>query len=255
MNKQVKTIKLTLLSALSCVALSACANSAAQEAGYEGIPDPLEKVNRTTLKINDAVDQVVFEPIARGYRKITPRGFRTITNNFLTNLKSPITIANQALQGDLQGTGDAVARMFINTLAGFGGILDLAEMGGIEHEPEDFGQTLAVWGVKDGAYLVLPLMGPSSVRDASGMMVDGYLDPVRTYLFNVDKKEIQYGRIGATVLTEREKLLDIIDDLRENSFDYYAALRSAYYQNRQSLINDQATGGGAGPAIPDYDDF
>ncbi|MEM9469199.1 MAG: VacJ family lipoprotein [Pseudomonadota bacterium] len=243
----------SLLALSAVLMLSACAGFS-NNAGE--IADPLEDINRTTLKINDAVDKVVLEPVARGYRAVTPGGIRTAVSNFLTNLQSPIVIGNQLLQGDLEGAGNATARMVINTLAGFGGILDLADQGGIEHEPEDFGQTLATWGVGDGMYVVLPLMGPSSLRDATGMMIDGYVDPLRLYLFNVEDEHWHYIRTGATVVSQREQLLDIVDDLRRNSFDYYAALRSAYYQNRQSLIRDEkAKGSGAGADIPDYDDF
>jgi len=137
----------------------------------------------------------------------------TLARNFLRNLKSPALIGNELLQGDLKGAGNASARAMINTLAGFGGILDLASEGGIPYEKEDFGQTLAVWGVA-----------------------------------------LQYTRWGGTVLSERERLIDIIDDLRRNSFDYYAVVRSAYHQNRQALINDKANDTMVGPDIPDYDE-
>ncbi|NQZ13505.1 MAG: VacJ family lipoprotein [Alphaproteobacteria bacterium] len=248
-----KTLALTLA---ACVSLAACSGTMSGADGYSEIPDPFEDVNRVTFQFNEAVDKAVLEPVARGYRAVTPGGIRTVVSNFITNLKSPIVIGNQLLQGDLEGAGNATARMVINTLAGFGGILDLADEGGIEHEPEDFGQTLATWGVGDGAYVVLPLLGPSSIRDASGMLVDSYADPLRIYLFNVEEEGWHYARVGATVLSERERLLDVVDDLRRNSFDYYAALRSAYYQNRQSIIRDEkAVGSAGGPEIPDYDDF
>lgn len=250
------TSKTLALGLAACLTLSACAGKMSGAEGYSEIPDPIEGVNRTTMKFNDAVDKVVLEPVARGYRAATPGFFRTMVNNFLTNLKSPVTIGNQLLQGDLEGAGNATARMVINTLAGFGGIVDFADQGGIPHEPEDFGQTLATWGVGDGMYIVLPLMGPSSLRDTAGMMVDSYVDPLRIYLFNVEDEGLHYARIGATVISERERLLDVIKDLRKNSFDYYAAVRSAYYQNRQSLIKDEkASGAAGGPEIPDYDDF
>jgi phospholipid-binding lipoprotein MlaA len=248
--------KTLALSMVACLTLSACAGKMSGADGYSEIPDPIEEVNRTTMKINDAVDKAILEPVARGYRAATPGFFRTLVRNFLTNLKSPVTIGNQLLQGDLEGAGNATARMVINTLAGFGGILDLADEGGIPHEPEDFGQTLATWGVGDGMYVVLPLLGPSSTRDFAGRMVDSYADPLRIYLFNIDEGGLHYARVGATVLSERERLLDVIKDLRKNSFDYYAAVRSAYYQNRQSLIKDEKTSGSAGgPEIPEYDDF
>ena len=217
------------------------------------IPDPMEDMNRVILKMNENTDKNVILPIAKGYRKVTPDFVRGAVRNFLTNLNSPIIIGNELLQGDITGAGNATARVIINTLAGFGGILDLAEMGGIEHEPEDFGQTLATWGVGDGMYIMLPLLGPSSLRDATGALVDGYADPLRIYLFNIDEEPLHYVRVGAGLLAKREELIEVVDDLRRNSFDYYAAVRSAYVQHRQSLINDQESF--VEEEIPDYDDF
>ncbi len=230
--------------------LGACANDTAYSDPALGIYDPLEEANRVTLKMNDAADKAILEPIAKGYRAVTPTGVRTIIANFLRNLNSPIIIGNELLQGDLKGVGNATARVVINTLAGFGGLLDLAEQGGIEYQPEDFGQTLATWGVGNGMYVMLPLLGPSTLRDASGSLVDSYADPLRIYLFNIEEKHLHYTRVGAGIVSKREELIDVIDDLRRNSFDYYAAIRSAYYQHRQGLINDQD-----GSDIPDYDDF
>ncbi|MCI5059671.1 MAG: VacJ family lipoprotein [Alphaproteobacteria bacterium] len=240
---------ISVLTVCSALGLAACA--ASQEAG---IPDPLEGTNRVVLDVNEAVDKAVIGPIAQGYRDYTPSGPRIALRNFLRNLNSPIVIGNEILQGDLDGVGNASARAVINTLAGFGGVLDLAEDGGIEHQPEDFGQTLATWGVGDGAYLVLPILGPSSLRDATGNMIDSFADPIRLYLFNVDRAPLHYTRVGLNALSTREELIDVIDDLRRNSFDYYTAIKSSYYQHRQALINDQEDGL-AVTDIPDYDDF
>lgn len=249
-NKMFKKFFITgfVVAALSLT--SACASKTTSTAE---INDPLESVNRLMLKGNDRADKVILEPIAKGYRAATPKAARTVVKNFLRNLNSPITIGNQLLQGDIKGFGNATARVVINTLAGFGGILDLAAEGGIEHQPEDFGQTLATWGVGDGMYVMLPLLGPSTLRDATGSLVDSYADPLRIYLFNIEEEHLHYTRIGASVVSQREELIDVIDDLRRNSFDYYAAIRSAYYQHRQALINDRS---GAGQAdIPEYEDF
>lgn len=235
----------------SAFSLSACASKGSTDSE---IHDPFEETNRAILQFNEVADKAVLEPIAKGYRKFTPGAARTALRNFLRNLNSPIIIGNELLQGDLKGVGNATARVVINTLAGFGGILDLAEQGGIERQPEDFGQTLAKWGVGDGMYVMLPLLGPSTVRDATGSLVDGYADPIRIYLFNIDEEHLYYKRVIADAVSKREELIDIIDDLRRNSFDYYAAIRSAYYQHRQALINDQAPSM-SGPDIPDYDDF
>lgn len=243
----------TPLCLCAMLALVSCSNPNSNQAELD-VYDPLEGVNRTTLKINEAADKVILEPVAKGYRKFTPSAARIVIRNFLRNLRSPVVIGNQLLQGDLEGAGNATARVVINTLAGFGGILDLAEQGGIPYEPEDFGQTLAVWGLSDGMYVMLPLLGPSTLRDATGTLVDSYADPLRIYLFNIEEKHLHYTRVGANIISKREELIDVIDDLRRNSFDYYAAVRSAYYQNRRALINDQSPNATA-PDIPEYDDF
>lgn len=234
------------------LSLSACAGSYSDP--ELGIYDPLEEVNRATLKANDVADKAILEPIAKGYRKVTPEAARSVVRNFLRNLKGPIVIGNELLQGDLKGAGNATARVVINTLAGFGGVLDLAEQGGIEHQPEDFGQTLATWGVGNGMYVMLPLLGPSTTRDTAGKLVDSYADPLRIYLFNIDEGHLHYNRLAVSAVSKREELIGVINDLRRNSFDYYAAIRSAYYQHRKALINDQAAGS-AESDIPDYDDF
>ena len=233
-----------LLAGFLAVSLSACSarNSA-------DIYDPLEEVNRKILTVNDFSDKYLLEPIAKGYRFITPKPLRTMITNFLRNLNSPVIIGNELLQGDIKGAGTATGRMIVNTLAGFGGVFDFAGAEGMEYQPEDFGQTLATWGVGDGLYLMLPLLGPSTLRDASGRLVDGYADPLRTYLFNIDEGHLHYSRVGAEVVSNREELIEVINDLRRNSFDYYAAIRSAYYQRRQSEINDGAA------ASLDYDSF
>lgn len=246
--------KKSLVVSIMTLTLMAGAHTASAQNAADAVEvsDPLEGTNRAILGFNEAVDKAVLEPVARGYRFITPEAFRYVLRNFLRNLKSPIIIANQMLQGDLEGTANSTGRFVINTLAGFGGILDLAEEGGIAYEPEDFGQTLAVWGVGNGPYLVIPLLGPSTVRDATGALVDAYADPVRIYLFNTDREGWHYGRVAAGVIDQREEMLEIVDDLRRNSFDYYAAVRSAYVQRRHALVNDLNPDNSSGPTIPDY---
>jgi phospholipid-binding lipoprotein MlaA len=233
--------------------LSACASTEAQKAGTD-IQDPFESVNRSTFAMNDAVDQAIAEPVARGYRAVIPQPVRMAVRNFLRNIRTPVNAANQALQGDVEGTAADLSRFTINTLIGVGGLFDVAETAGIEYEYEDFGQTLAVWGVDHGPYLVLPILGPSSVRDAAGWAVDVYADPVRLYLDNTDQEEWNYARAGVYALSQREELLDALDSLRKSSIDYYAALRSAYYQKRAALVSDDNPEDAASTGIPDYDD-
>ncbi len=250
-NNNYKKLFLTVCStAVMCVALAGCAST--QQADGE-VYDPMEGMNRAVFDVNDAIDQALAEPIARGYRAVTPKLARDGLRNFLRNLRSPVNVANQILQGDIEGAAGDISRFAMNTTIGIGGLFDVAAETGLEYEYEDFGQTLGVWGVDHGAYLVLPLMGPSSMRDATGMLVDTIADPVRIYLYNTDREGWYYARAGATALDKREELLDALDDLRKNSFDYYAAMRSAYMQRRQALVNDDDPGKFEAPSIPDYD--
>ncbi len=242
------------LMAAACLCLAACSTTQAQKADGGEVYDPLEDVNRTTYAVNDAVDKVLLEPVAKGYRAVVPKMVRTSVHNFLTNLKMPVNAANQLLQGDIEGVAHDISRTMINTTIGIGGLFDVAASAGLEHEPEDFGQTLAVWGVGHGPYLVLPFIGPSSVRDGVGMLVDSYADPLRLYLHNTDQDEWHYVRLGATILDTREQLIDVLDDLRKNSIDPYAAMRSAYMQRREALVRDEKPDEAAAPAIPDYDE-
>lgn len=214
--------------------------------------DPLESYNRAMFAVNNGIDTVFLEPVARGYRAIVPKFVRTGVRNFLDNLHSPVNIANQVLQGDIEGAASDTSRMVINTTVGIGGVFDIAKETGLKRESEDFGQTMGSWGVGSGPYFVLPVVGPSSIRDTVGMVVDSYADPVRLYLHNTDNDEWYYARLGAIAVDRREELLDVLEDLQKNSLDYYAAVRSAYVQRRQALIDDQEPGTSSGPAIPDY---
>lgn len=256
-TKNFKLLALCAAAALS-IAVAGCSstggvNKEAVTVGDETVSDPFEGTNRVILSVNESVDKAVIEPVARGYRYVAPKPVRQGVRNFLRNLKSPVIMGNELLQGDFEGLANATGRLVINTLLGVGGIFDVADQGGIPYEPEDFGQTLAVWGVGNGPYIVIPLLGPSTLRDGTGLLVDSFLDPVRIYMFSHDLEWLHYTRVGVSVIDQREELLDVIDDLRRNSFDYYAAVRSAYYQRRQALVRDMDPESASGPDIPDYD--
>lgn len=253
--KTKSSVKLSLV-AMASLVLCSCAssNNTIYEAGIE-INDPFEEQNRRVMAFNKAVDENIIHPVVKGYRYVTPKPARSGIRNFLRNLKSPIRLANQLLQGDIEGARDVVLRTTINTMVGVGGIFDVAGYEGIKYEPEDFGQTLAVWGVKPGPYMVVPFIGPSSMRDYGGYFVDGVADPLRWYLFNTDHEGIYYAKFGVDYLDLRESLIDTMEDLDKSSIDYYAAVRSAYYQHRKALINDQeSTAQTELPAIPYYED-
>jgi len=131
-----------------------------------------------------------------------------------------------------------LTRFFTNTLLGLGGTIDVAASEGVKYKEEDFGQTLGVWGAGQGPYVVLPFFGPSSVRDTAGLAVDMYSDPVRNVLENTDHYVASYTRSTLAVVDKREELLDVVADLKKNSIDYYAAMRSTYIQRREALVSN-----------------
>jgi phospholipid-binding lipoprotein MlaA len=225
-------------------------NQVAPAAGEDvGISDPFEGTNRAVFKFNNAVDKAVINPVVKGYRTVVPQPARTGLRNFLRNLKSPTILANQLLQGDIEGAGATIIRAGVNSTIGIGGLIDVAATAGLPYEQEDFGQTLGVWGVGHGPYLVVPVLGPSSLRDYAGYFVDAYADPIRWWLFNTDNEGWYYAKVGVEYLDLRESLLDVLGELEKSSIDYYAAVRSTYYQRREALVNDEM-----GTAIPDFDE-
>ena len=235
-GKNISSFVLTLGAGLM---LAAC--STTSEGGDAGqISDPFEGTNRAVFAFNNAVDDAIIHPVVKGYRTVVPKPGRTGLRNFLRNLKSPVTFTNQVLQGDVKGAGDVAVRTTVNTLLGFGGLIDIAGHEGIEYEQEDFGQTLGVWGVGHGPYIVVPFLGPSSLRDYSGYFVDMLADPLRWYLHNIDEEGWYYAKLGADYLDLRESLIDVLKDLESSSIDYYAAVRSTYAQRRDALVRDQS---------------
>lgn len=216
------------------VLLSACSVT-----GIDGVADPIENVNRGIFKFNDVVDTAVIAPVAKGYRAAVPKPARVGVRNVIHNLKTPQYVANNLLQGNLAGASDDTTRFFANTLFGLGGIIDVAGAEGVKYKEEDFGQTLGKWGVGSGAYVVLPLYGPSTLRDTAGLIVDSNTDPLNLWLNNTDREGYYYGRLAVSAVDKREELLDVLADLKKNSIDYYAATKSAYLQRRAALVGNQ----------------
>ncbi len=254
--KKSKRLHLPLILA-SVALLSSCAsNKTIVDQGDIVISDPFEKGNRITYAFNKKVDKYVIHPTVRGYRTVFPPIARTGIRNFLQNLSTPANLANQLLQGDLDGAGTTAKRFSINTLLGLGGIVDIAGYEGIKHEHEDFGQTLAVWGVPHGPYFVTPFFGASTMRDYTGFVVDSVaLDPVGIYWNNTDQDNLNAIRFGVNYLNLRDFLMDTEIELQKSAIDDYAAIRNSYYQYRDSLVKDQKkTNSYTVPEIPDYDD-
>lgn len=249
-----KTLK--VLSVIGCLFIASCAsNTNPVYVGDIEVDDRYESYNRGVFAFNDAISDAVIHPVVKGYRAVVPSPARTGVSNVITTLRSPVTFGNQVLQGDVEGAGNVLKRTIINVLIGVGGLFDVAGYEGIEYEPEDFGQTLAVWGVDHGPYVVVPLLGPSSLRDYTGYFVDGFADPLRWYLFNIGEEGIYYTRAGIEYLDLRESLIDVLEELETSSIDYYAATRSIYYQRRQAMIEDRGrNGASSAPAFPEFDD-
>ena len=211
------------------------------------VKDCFESLNRGTFALNQGLDKVIFKPVAKAYRSL-PSPVRTGTSNVLVNLSSLITVPNNILQGDFKKAGVNTGRFVINTTVGILGIFNVAkEMGFSEYEKEDYGQTLGVWGVGAGCYVVLPVLGPSTVRDTVGSFVNVMGgDPwynASTHGNNeyLDKSDYMVTKV-LTGVDFRAKNIDSLDNLEKNSMDFYASVRSLYLQDRQRKIaNTSAT--------------
>ena len=205
------------------------------------IKDCFEGLNRATFSLNQGLDKIIFKPIAKSYRKL-PSTVRTGTSNALTNLSSLVTIPNNILQGEFKTAGVNTGRFAINTTVGILGIFDVAEkIGFSEYIKEDYGQTLGRWGVGPGCYVVLPVLGPSTVRDATGSFLNVLGgDPYYNASVHGNNEFLSTSQFVTTkILTGvdfRAKNLETIDNLEKNSLDFYASVRSLYLQDRQKKI-------------------
>ncbi|MGE0116500.1 MAG: VacJ family lipoprotein [Dongiaceae bacterium] len=229
--------------ALSLALLAGCATAPSPDdpdalAAYEEANDPLEPMNRYFFELNYAADELLLKPLAGWYYIGLPDFAQDGVRNVLRNLRSPIVLANDLFQGETERAGITVGRFLVNSTLGLGGLFDIASRMDLEYHDEDFGQTLAVHGVDEGPYLVLPLFGPSNPRDATGRVVDMLFDPL-TYigLFGgVDNIGLAAGLVDGVDLRARN--LKTLDEIRRGSLDYYATLRSLYRQRRADEINN-----------------
>ncbi|MBW3566829.1 MAG: VacJ family lipoprotein [Proteobacteria bacterium] len=216
---------------LSLVLATACASL--PEGTERSEHDPWERYNRAMYTFNDAVDQAVLRPTAKGYRAVTPDFLEHGISNFFSNLSYPVVIVNQFLQGDFGDGLRDTGRFAINTVLGIGGLFDPATGMGLEANNEDFGQTLGVWGVSDGPYLVLPFLGPSTVRDTAGSYIDSEINPMFEYFEEPDR----YYLLALRIVDLRAQLLDL-DAQLQTTYDPYTFMRDAYLQRREYLVND-----------------
>ena len=207
------------------------------------VKDCFEKINRATFAFNMALDKVLFRPVAIGYRKL-PSPIRTGTSNVLNNLSNLVTIPNNILQGDFKAAGNNSIRFIINTTLGIVGIFDPANALGFEKlEKEDFGQTFGTMGIGEGCYLVLPVIGPSTVRDAVGSLISmtggdaWYNVTIRNDTQYFNESDYYFSKLGEGV-DFRAKNLESFDSLEKNSIDFYATVRSLYLQDRKRKISN-----------------
>lgn len=244
--------------ALLCLSIVACASAPEDPdelAIYEEINDPLEPFNRSMFGLNETLDQMFFKPAAMIYDGVLPVFVQDMVLNFTRYLNTPRILVNDVLQANGQNASDTMGRFMLNSFTL--GLFDPAADAGIQYHDEDFGQTMAVWGVPEGPYLVLPIFGPKTVRSGTGDIVDIYLNPVNHYAKNTDQNWITWTRWALDHLDWRARQLGQIDDLRETSLDFYATVRSLYRQRRQNMIENtenQNTNFGSNSLSYDFED-
>lgn len=256
MNK----MRITASALAVCLLASGCATGPNRHPG-----DPLEPMNRAVFKFNDAVDSTIAVPIAKGYQKVTPTPLRTAISNFFSNLGDLGNIANNLLQLRITDATEDVMRVAMNSLFGVAGLIDVATLAGLPKHHQDFGLTLARWGVPAGPYLVLPIFGPSSIRDGVGRAVD-----VRFNLLNYIEPAARNPMYIAQFISARSDLLGATDLLQQAALDKYSFVRDAYVQQRRSLTyhgkseeeslpnynepGGEGAGGNAPGGLPQYED-
>jgi len=211
------------------------------------INDPYEAENRAVHELNKALDSNILRPAGQ-LANTVPEAFTAPVSNFADNVSLPGMIANGLLQGDLNGMGNNILRFVVNTTVGVGGLFDPASEFGITEDSTDFGETLAVWGVREGAYLELPVFGPSTERDAVGTIVDLFLDPLQQFGSST-VRDIATGTNVADLAIQRGRFLDSIDGVLYDSADSYAQARLLYLQNRRFDLGE------APAATADIDPF
>ncbi len=230
---------LKFVAALGLLALVAgCAKAPGEDAQpkqvmYQEVYDPLEPMNRYFFDVNYALDALFLKPVSEIYRGVLPNGVRQSVRNFLTNLSQPIYLINNLLQGEVNRAGDNMGAFFINTFMGVGGLFDVAQL---DTQEEDMGQTFAVWGVPEGPYLVIPLLGPNTSREAVGGVIDYFADPVNEIARKNDLDNLGIYRFVLSGIDARSRSIEALDEIEKNSIDFYATIRSLYRQNRANLI-------------------
>ncbi len=239
-----------LIIAVTALSLGACATAPDSSdpeavAEFDQVNDPAEPTMRAIFAFNRTLDTVVLKPTASVYKDVVPDKGRAAVHNFLNNLRTPVIFFNNVMQGDFEDALMTLMRFLINSTVGILGFDDVAADLGMEFRNEDFGQTLAVWNMPDGPYIMLPVFGPSNPRDAIGRVVDFIIDPLNIWAGNVDNDWAMPTRTGVDAVDFRALHFDTIADLEKSSLDFYATVRTLYRQRR----NDEIHNGNVDPAM------
>jgi phospholipid-binding lipoprotein MlaA len=267
MNLRQPRLVFSNLSLVAAVILSGCAvqsntsqlDSAAEQ---EDFNDPLEDTNRAIFDFNQVVDRNVLVPVAKAYRTVLPDPVRDSLRDFLRNLREPLIFANDALQGEFERAGQTFARFTLNSTLGVGGFIDVAgRWGELPYHEDDLGLTFGVWGIPEGPYLVIPILGPSTPRDLGGQVAEGFGDPFSRLVTGnpYTLYWIPFVRGGVAGIDQRSRYIETLADIERTSLDYYATIRSLYRQRRAALIRHEkeqnlpppaSFGQNDGPAAP-----
>jgi len=232
-----------LLCGLALATLAACATPPPASdpdavADFRETNDPIEPTNRVFYAVNNGIDTVLLRPVATAYRDVVPEAVRSHVHSFLVNLGNPVQLINDVLEAKPRRAGDTLMRLVVNTTFGIGGIFDVATDWGWPDHENDGGMTFAVWGLGDGPYLFLPILGPSSPRDAAGFASDFAVSPFSWIGVGTVAQALSYTKTAASAVDARANVIDALDKITSQALDPYATIRSLYRQHRDSQIED-----------------
>ncbi|HEV2097638.1 MAG TPA: VacJ family lipoprotein [Stellaceae bacterium] len=232
---------LVLLALLASGCASAPQNPQQAALAGEDFHDPFEDVNRKIFDFNQVVDRHVLVPVAKAYRASLPEPIRNSVRDFLNNLQGPLNFANDTLQGDFGRAKDTALRFVVNSTLGMAGLVDLAGRWGIPYHEQDLGITMGVWGIPEGPYIVVPILGPSDFRDLGGQVAQSFADPWNLMVSGHPWTLywIPYARGAVSGIDQRARYLDTLADIERTSLDYYATIRSLYRQRRAAMIRHE----------------
>ncbi len=252
-NSRRYVVLLALMASLALTACSSMPKTPAEKAEFNATNDPFEPLNRTIFDVNDFLDRLLIRPLAELYRHTVPPILRDRIAGIVKNMGEPVIFANNLLQGEGTKAGTTLGRFLVNTTVGAGGMFEFANDVGLKRQTGDFGQTLYKWGLPEGPYLVLPLFGPSNVRDAIGLGADTLMSPWK-YVVAIGDDTIENAffasNMTANALVKREENIEALDSLKQGSLDFYAQMRSVYRQHRAKVLGAPLPTG-----MPAYDDY